>query len=245
MRRAVPAVAGEGGVAAQGARGRRAGRGVTVRPAAARRRAATKPSPPLLPGPATTRTGPSRTRRSGGVGDGARRRLPSGSMPGVPAAIVRRSASAISAAVRSSCMWMRASGMRPDRRERRKAGAATIATREGAAVTARNLEVALNPRSVAVFGASERPGTPRRGADGEPARGRLPGPIWPVNPRRRTVFGRDRWRRGGSAGGAGPRGGGDRPRRCRRSSPRSGRVAAGRRRWWRAHRGERAAPGDA
>ena len=44
---------------------------MTSRPAAARSRAATKPSPPLLPGPATTRTGPGGHQRRDGLGDRA------------------------------------------------------------------------------------------------------------------------------------------------------------------------------
>src|SRR5262245_12106730 len=67
-------------------------------------RAATKPSPPLLPGPATTTT-----RAPGGwrVATASATARPACSIrvrPGVPAAIVRRSASAISAGTTSPVM---------------------------------------------------------------------------------------------------------------------------------------------
>ena len=76
---------------------------VTSRPSAMRRRAATNPSPPLLPGPARTRTGPSAPRpvaTSATAFPAASMRV----MPGTPAAIARASALAICAAVSNSFM---------------------------------------------------------------------------------------------------------------------------------------------
>ncbi len=65
-------------------------------------RAATKPSPPLLPGPATTATCDPGGWRAATRSATARPAFSISSMPGTPPAIVRRSASAISAVVSSS-----------------------------------------------------------------------------------------------------------------------------------------------
>lgn len=57
-------------------------------------------------------------------------------------------------------------------------------------MTIRNLESALRPRSVAVFGASERPGSVGAVLMRNIVEGGFEGPVWPVNPRRDEVFGR-------------------------------------------------------
>lgn len=75
-------------------------------PCSASSRAATKPSPPLLPGPQTTKTrartgiGCTRSRKASRAMAPPARSIKT--MPGVPAAIVKRSADAISSFVRSS-----------------------------------------------------------------------------------------------------------------------------------------------
>ena len=73
----------------------------TSRPRATSSAAATKPSPPLLPRPATTRIGPSSTR-SIAASATAWPALSISAKPGVPAAMARRSARSISAVVRTS-----------------------------------------------------------------------------------------------------------------------------------------------
>jgi len=75
----------------------------TGKPRSARTRAAMKPSPPLLPGPATTTTRVPRGWRAT-VSATARPAFSISAMPAVPAAIVRRSHSAISSGVSSSIM---------------------------------------------------------------------------------------------------------------------------------------------
>ncbi len=70
----------------------------------ARRRAATNPSPPLLPGPATTTILLPGGCREATRSATARPAFSIRSMPGTPPAIASRSASAISVAVRSSIM---------------------------------------------------------------------------------------------------------------------------------------------
>src|SRR5262249_18567144 len=66
------------------------------------KRAATKPSPPLLPGPATTATRTPGGWRAATVSATERPAFSISSMPATPPAIVRRSASAISAGVSHS-----------------------------------------------------------------------------------------------------------------------------------------------
>ena len=56
-------------------------------------------------------------------------------------------------------------------------------------MTVRNLSNALQARSVAVVGASERPGTAGARVLGSILAGGFEGPVWPVNPRRREVQG--------------------------------------------------------
>ncbi|CCD92896.1 exported hypothetical protein [Bradyrhizobium sp. ORS 375] len=73
----------------------------TSRPCAASSAAATKPSPPLLPGPHTTRIGPSSTRSMAAAAT-AWPALSISEKPGVPAAIVSRSARSISLVVNTS-----------------------------------------------------------------------------------------------------------------------------------------------
>ena len=128
----------------------------------------------------------------------------------------------------------------PDRSRRRNLAArAGIGTARGRRrppatedrMTIRNLEFALHPRSVAVFGASRAPGLGRRGGDGNILRGGFEGPVWPVNPEHAAVMGLPCFAaRRRPARRPGPRG--DRARRRRRcpaSSPSSARAAAGRR----------------
>ena len=73
----------------------------TSRPCAVSSAAATKPSPPLLPGPATTRIGPSSTRPLAASAT-AWPALSISAKPGVPAAMLSRSARSISAVVKTS-----------------------------------------------------------------------------------------------------------------------------------------------
>ena len=73
----------------------------TSRPRAANSAAATNPSPPLFPGPATTRIGPSAISSMATVAT-ACPALSISANPGLPAAIVSRSARSISAGVRTS-----------------------------------------------------------------------------------------------------------------------------------------------
>ena len=61
------------------------------------------------------------------------------------------------------------------------APAARPISRKGPRVTIRNLEFALHPRSVAVFGASERPGSVGAVVMGNILKGGFEGPVWPVN----------------------------------------------------------------
>lgn len=58
----------------------------------------------------------------------------------------------------------------------------------------RHLHHVLEPRSVAVFGASERPGSPGAALAANLFGGRFGGPIWPVNPKHATVLGRTCYR---------------------------------------------------
>jgi acetyltransferase len=58
-----------------------------------------------------------------------------------------------------------------------------------APMSIRNLHFALRPRSVAVIGASERPGSAGARLLANLQAGGFAGPIWPVNPRRRSVLG--------------------------------------------------------
>jgi hypothetical protein len=73
----------------------------TSRPRAASSAAATKPSPPLLPRPATTMIGPSSTRPIAASATACPALIIS-AKPGVPAAIVSRSARSISVVVKTS-----------------------------------------------------------------------------------------------------------------------------------------------
>src|SRR5215471_13511786 len=54
----------------------------------------------------------------------------------------------------------------------------------------RNLEFLFRPESLAVIGASERPGSPGAIIFRNLLEGGFRGPVWPVNPKRRTVAGR-------------------------------------------------------
>jgi acetyltransferase len=56
-------------------------------------------------------------------------------------------------------------------------------------MTIRNLEHALHPRSIAVFGASEREGSVGRVVTRNIVDGGFEGPVWPVNPKHREVAG--------------------------------------------------------
>ena len=56
-------------------------------------------------------------------------------------------------------------------------------------MTTRNLDAVLRPRSVAVIGASERPGSIGRIVMRNPAAARFAGAILPVNPKHAAVFG--------------------------------------------------------
>jgi acetyltransferase len=58
-------------------------------------------------------------------------------------------------------------------------------------MTIRNLEFALHPHSVAVFGASERPGSVGSVVMANILKGGFEGPVWPVNPKRSRVSGLD------------------------------------------------------
>ena len=81
----------------------RAGRGARARPrsrACAKRRAATKPSPPLPPGPQRTTIRPRDFASRAASSATARPARSMSAMPGVPAAMAKRSASPISAGVR-------------------------------------------------------------------------------------------------------------------------------------------------
>lgn len=61
--------------------------------------------------------------------------------------------------------------------------------RKGGTMTIRNLDPVLEPRSVAVFGATERPGAAATVVMTNLLAGGFEGPIWPVNPNRREVMG--------------------------------------------------------
>ena len=74
----------------------------TGQPRSASTRAATKPSPPLFPGPQSTATGCGGHRRETASAT-LRPAVSISSMPGTPPAIVSRSASPICAGVRSAC----------------------------------------------------------------------------------------------------------------------------------------------
>ena len=56
-------------------------------------------------------------------------------------------------------------------------------------MTVRNLDFTLHPRSVAVVGASDRPGSVGAVVMGNILSGGFPGPVWPVNPKHSTVAG--------------------------------------------------------
>ncbi|WP_299132284.1 acetate--CoA ligase family protein [uncultured Amaricoccus sp.] len=56
-------------------------------------------------------------------------------------------------------------------------------------MTVRNLDFTLHPRSVAVVGASDRPGSVGAVVMGNILSGGFPGPVWPVNPKHGTVAG--------------------------------------------------------
>jgi acetyltransferase len=60
----------------------------------------------------------------------------------------------------------------------------------GAPVTVRNLDALFRPRSVAVIGASERPGSTGAMVWARLLEGGFEGPLWPVNPRYETLSGR-------------------------------------------------------
>ncbi len=53
-----------------------------------------------------------------------------------------------------------------------------------------NLQFLFRPESLAVIGASERPGSVGATVFRNLLEGGFPGPVWPVNPKRRTVAGR-------------------------------------------------------
>lgn len=61
-------------------------------------------------------------------------------------------------------------------------------------MTIRNLHHALEPRSVALFGASERAGSPGAAVFANLLAGGFEGPIWPVNPKHRSLGGRPCYR---------------------------------------------------
>lgn len=61
-------------------------------------------------------------------------------------------------------------------------------------MTIRNLEAALKPASVAVFGASDRPGSPGAALMRNVSAGGFDGAIWPVNPKHRSVAGHECFR---------------------------------------------------
>ncbi len=56
-------------------------------------------------------------------------------------------------------------------------------------MTVRNLDFTLHPRSVAVIGASDRPGSVGAVVMGNILAGGFPGPVWPVNPKHGAVAG--------------------------------------------------------
>lgn len=56
-------------------------------------------------------------------------------------------------------------------------------------MTVRNLDFTLHPRSVAVVGASDRPGSVGAVVMGNILAGGFPGPVWPVNPKHGAVAG--------------------------------------------------------
>jgi acetyltransferase len=58
-------------------------------------------------------------------------------------------------------------------------------------MSTRNLDYLLAPRSVAVIGASDRPGSIGRTVLQNLLAGGFQGPIWPVNPKHAQVAGRE------------------------------------------------------
>ncbi|QOF71323.1 bifunctional acetate--CoA ligase family protein/GNAT family N-acetyltransferase [Aminobacter sp. SR38] len=65
---------------------------------------------------------------------------------------------------------------------------------EEVALTIRNLEFVLHPRSIAIFGASTRPGSVGAVVIENIVQGGFEGPIWPVNPKYREIAGRPCYR---------------------------------------------------
>ena len=62
-----------------------------------------------------------------------------------------------------------------------------------ATMSVRNLESLFHPRSVAVIGASDRPGSVGAVVLANLDQGGFAGPVWPVNVRHATVGGRPAW----------------------------------------------------
>jgi acetyltransferase len=75
----------------------------------------------------------------------------------------------------------------PDEDARLAAG--VLSPLRGAPVTVRNLDALFRPKSVAVIGASERPGSTGAMVWARVLEGGFDGPVWPVNPKYQTLAG--------------------------------------------------------